>query len=690
MKKRFLSTLLFLTLITIVKAQSYIGLLNENYAGVHGVINNPSSIADSRFKLDINLAGVSAFAANDFYSVKFMDAIKDGYEFDTQAIKSATDSNNMLVNLDVFGPSFMVNIDEKSAFAVSSRARLFLNANEINGAAAEQISLGFDGKNDVKLNEGDLALSSNSWIEIGGTYARVLKNEKSTFLKGGITLKYLKGIANGYTQGENISVDYDVDGKVVSGNAVPTVTTTGTITYGYSENIEGDNVEDVLGAKAGGFGIDLGATYEWRTDESLINNWENKYKLRVGLSVTDIGMINYKNGKQKSYDFNKQLTEDDFEKINDLDDIENYYSANSSGKIEKAVLPAAVHLNADYLAAKNVYVNFNTDLSLNGNKTNRSRIANRVSLTPRYEMKWVSAYMPISYMQFSGLNWGFGFRAGPLYAGSGSVLSLLTSKKTKGADVYAGLKIPFFQNKPKDKDGDGVLNKIDDCPEIAGPVENNGCPWPDTDGDEVFDKDDECKTEAGPKENKGCPWPDTDEDGVLDKDDKCPNIAGPVDNDGCLWPDTDKDGVLDKNDKCPNEVGTVANNGCPEIEEPKKITEEVQKSLNDYAKTILFNTGKSSIKEESNIVLYDIIRILKEYPVSRFTVEGHTDSVGSSILNQKLSESRANSIMNFLIQNGVDATRLMSVGYGENKPIANNKTKEGRKLNRRVEINLIK
>jgi outer membrane protein OmpA-like peptidoglycan-associated protein len=180
----------------------------------------------------------------------------------------------------------------------------------------------------------------------------------------------------------------------------------------------------------------------------------------------------------------------------------------------------------------------------------------------------------------------------------------------------------------------------------------------------------------------GCP--DTDGDGVTDKSDKCPTVAGPAENGGCPWPDTDGDGVLDKDDRCPDVKGTVANNGCPEI------SEEQVKKLNEYAKTILFNSGKATFKKETFPVLQAISAILKEFPNSRFMIEGHTDSDGAAAMNQTLSENRATAVKNYLIENGVDASRLESAGYGETKPIDTNKTAKGKANNRRVEVKLIK
>ena len=241
----------------------------------------------------------------------------------------------------------------------------------------------------------------------------------------------------------------------------------------------------------------------------------------------------------------------------------------------------------------------------------------------------------------------------------------------------AGLK--EFNGCP-DTDGDGIPDKDDACPQVKGPKEFNGCP--DTDGDGIPDKDDACPEVAGPKEFNGCP--DTDGDGIPDKDDKCPDVAGPAENAGCPWPDTDGDGVLDKDDLCPEVAGPASNKGCPEPDENE------QKQLNQYAKTILFDTGKATIKFESAEILNQIINVLKKYPNSRFRIEGHTDNTGKRAKNIELSQNRADAVKIYLIQGGIASDRLESVGYGPDKPIASNKNKKGRALNRRVEINLIK
>ncbi len=235
-----------------------------------------------------------------------------------------------------------------------------------------------------------------------------------------------------------------------------------------------------------------------------------------------------------------------------------------------------------------------------------------------------------------------------------------------------------------DTDGDGIEDRQDSCPDVAGSAEMMGCP--DTDGDGIADNKDNCATVAGPAANKGCPWPDTDGDGILDKDDDCPKEAGPAANNGCPDRDKDGDGILDKDDECPEVPGTVARKGCPE----PQITTEVMDELNQYSRTILFDTNKATIRQESYSAIQSMIDIMNEYKTANFLIEGHTDSSGRDSYNLELSKKRAAAVKNYLSSRGVDGSRLMSQGYGETRPKASNTTAAGRQENRRVEISLRK
>lgn len=229
-----------------------------------------------------------------------------------------------------------------------------------------------------------------------------------------------------------------------------------------------------------------------------------------------------------------------------------------------------------------------------------------------------------------------------------------------------------------DTDNDGIADPNDKCPKEAGPASNQGCPIRDRDGDGIADADDACPSEKGPAATKGCP--DRDGDLVIDKDDACPDKKGSAAHKGC--PDTDNDGVYDNEDRCITEAGPASNKGCPEIKKEDKAKVELA------VHAVQFETGKATLVPASNKILADVADVLIKYPAYSLNIGGHTDNVGDDKFNQELSEKRAKTVYDYLISKGVAASRLTSAGYGETKPVGDNKTKAGRDLNRRVEFEL--
>jgi OmpA-OmpF porin, OOP family len=231
-----------------------------------------------------------------------------------------------------------------------------------------------------------------------------------------------------------------------------------------------------------------------------------------------------------------------------------------------------------------------------------------------------------------------------------------------------------------DRDGDGILDADDKCPDVAGLANLQGCP--DKDGDGIADVNDKCPDVAGTAKYEGCPIPDTDGDGINDEQDKCPREKGLARYQGCPIPDTDGDGVNDEEDKCPTRSGPATNMGCPEI--AKEVIEKVSMA----AKNVFFATGSYKLLAKSNKSLNEVAAIMQADETLNLTIDGHTDEVGTNESNQVLSENRAASVKNYLAGKGVAETRMTSTGYGEEKPIADNKTAAGRAKNRRTEMTL--
>ena len=199
-------------------------------------------------------------------------------------------------------------------------------------------------------------------------------------------------------------------------------------------------------------------------------------------------------------------------------------------------------------------------------------------------------------------------------------------------------------------------------------------------------------TVPGLPEFYGCP--DTDGDRIADRNDSCPTEKGLMQYNGC--PDTDGDGLIDKTDSCPQVAGPASNHGCPVVEkvekkEPVKVelTKEEEEVINKVFRNLEFETGKSVIRDVSFSALDELSVLMKKKPKFKLLVDGHTDNVGKAAYNLKLSQNRADAVKKYLVEKGVDASRITAKGYGMTKPIASNKTADGRQKNRRVEFTIV-
>ena len=583
-------TLLVLFNVFNLKAQDYLPFVNDNYAGITGVHINPASIADSRHRVDITLTGMSLNMYNNYlylnrdYLSEFKLIGTEGFDVRNHLLgHNSGNGDNKFVYQDMRFDimNFMFTVNPRFSIGFTAGVRQVLNIDNVSETMADML-YGIDHSHipfNQKFSESSIRTTTSAWAEYGVTIAGVLYKSNHHLIKAGMNMKLIQGLGSAYLHSENLNYTQINDSVVNVQNSH--------INYGISSGIgdmvtSGDFDRSNIAGKFS-MGFDFGIVWEWRPDyeshlydmdgeTGLERRDENKYKLRVGLSVKDIGVVKFQRWEDsKDFIVNGDINVNIYDDFSEAGDFFNIIEANSDvfeviegDDIYRVSLPTAISLQVDYNIYKDFYVNFTPYIALRQGDTKYAKVHtfNNFSLAPRYERTWFGVSLPLQYNQLSGFSFGTGLRLGPVWVGSNNVFNTLFSKEIDGLNVQALVKIPIPHTRVKDSDGDGVSDKNDLCKDVWGVLRKQGCPEDDRDGDGVIDEEDQCPDIFGLAQFNGCP--DSDGDGIPDYLDECPNIAGLTQFNGC--PDTDNDSIPDHLDKCPTIPGLVRLEGCPEAD----------------------------------------------------------------------------------------------------------------------------
>jgi outer membrane protein OmpA-like peptidoglycan-associated protein len=568
--KKIISLILALGCLTNLKAQQSLTLYNMQ-AIPQAMYVNPGAMPLTN--INIGLPGISSnyinYGNNGF---KLHDLIKQdangGMLVDANGfLDKLKTKNNLNLNAHIDILSFGFKIKKKNYFSFNLTERVdirFSYTKDLMSFAINGNGAAVNLNHDLHLAPGIDATHYREW---GINYTREV-NKKLTI---GGRLKYLSGIENANTEKTTATLNTNSQYYALTGSANVSVNTSGV------DSAAGKNTSSILGFNTGrknrGAAIDIGATYK-------LND-----KFSFSASIVDFGFINWKdyttnyvsNNPNASVQYNGINVSQAFgdsagfgKSISKYgDSLKNAFGVSTKHTSYTTMLTTQFYLGANYwLNEKN-----NVGLLLNGRYANKQfNPALCVSFNNKVG-RWFSASVSYSMLNRSYDNVGLGLAfTGPVqfYVVSDNVVSFLVFDKyksnnssfvvpaySKNLNLRFGINITIGKI-PKDKDKDGVPDKVDDCPLVAGPVALKGCP--DRDGDSIADKDDACPDIAGLKSLKGCP--DRDGDGIADKDDKCPDDKGLVEFDGC--PDRDGDKIIDKDDECPDEAGLAEFMGCPD------------------------------------------------------------------------------------------------------------------------------
>src|SRR6185437_215294 len=526
-------------------AQDIPGYNMSNYAGVSGIDLQPASIADMRYKADICLVGAGIDINNNYLSINTKYLLHDSLfnkvhagNFQSNLITENTSSTNKAVGMNAYVqlPSFAIAVSKNISIGFTARLRTLFNIDNVGYPLAHLMYTGLsekDAKNlsyfQNNLNNNNFNINQMSWQEYGIDYAMVIIPKGPHFFKVGARAKLEAGLEAAYLYATNLQYNFkNSDTLNLYNSHFSEGQTQNLLDYFSGSKGAGQTIQDVFeNVSTSSVAFDIGAVYEWRPNykdytyemdgqKSQEKRNKNKYKLRLGASILDIGSISFQKGNN-AFDFaannlvnwqinnlklgsNKLGAYDSIIQQSSQAAIHNFVTTDTKSSFI-FTLPTTFSVQVDYNIYKDLYVNFTSYTAPHWlNVESQVHTLSYYSITPRWDSKWFGVFIPMGINGYGQATMGATVRLGPFIVGTSNGLNVLLANDIYGINAYAAIKIPIFQSKPpRDRDHDGVSDKYDLCPDKPGTWAHHGCP--DTDGDGVYDDVDKCPTVKGPPEN---------------------------------------------------------------------------------------------------------------------------------------------------------------------------------------------
>lgn len=576
-------------------AQQYYPFAMGSSAGVLGAQLNPASIVDSRYSFDLLFFGTSLNLTNNYVGARreLLTDLLRGQLNDTADFRRVyleddyqnTSLKQVRFEQQVLLPSFLLTLNRRNAIAFNFRMRNRISLNNVDYRLAKLVyeELKYPPYWNSWIEGGDLSFQYVTYYDIALSYARVLLNRGQHLLKAGVTLKYLHGVYGAYFYVDKYRFRYQF-----YNDDTLAIEPGSRFYWGHAANVDYNIYDKILNRPFDhqtrfSLGGDIGVVYEFRPRYSryvydmdgevgLERRDRDRYTLRIGAAVQDIRSqmrfakgplsnqieISPNNLAQAVHEWNLRPVR--ISSIRDFNDtLRKRFGIEDSNPDFILRMPTLLNVQVDWHVAGSLYVGGMGYFPF-GKRVETLRAPRTYTIYPRLETPHIAVGFPFTVNDLGEKLWGAAVKLGPFVVGTNSLGWLLGQRVTRTVDFYFMFKTGIPYRAPRDKDKDGVSDKRDACPTVAGLWAFQGCP--DSDGDHIPDKDDTCPLDPGVPKFQGCP--DTDGDDIPDKQDTCPTEAGLAEFQGC--PDTDKDGIPDKDDACPNEAGLSRFKGCPDTD----------------------------------------------------------------------------------------------------------------------------